>query len=163
MIPLQVTGTRLVTTLKHLILLTLKTDSLKNGNLTTSGLSKLTLTGGNSVFGSGLPIQNFKTIDNDSIINPILVYGTEGKNGYDDGRIIIIIHYNDQIIAIRHQNGVLDIDRNTKVDSLFYYLPVELQNEVKSIMEEMEENNHAIFPYGWQDAMNRKEIYFDEN
>jgi len=107
--------------------------------------------------------SEFQDIDNDSIINPVIVYGTEGKNGYDDGRIIIIIHYNDQIIAIRHQNGVLDFDRNTKVDSLFYYLPVELQNEVKSIMTEMEENNHAIFPFGWQDAMNRKEIYFDEN
>ena len=47
--------------------------------------------------------------DGNGSIDPILVYGTYGMNGASDGRIKIIILQNNQKIAIRHQNGVLDL------------------------------------------------------
>lgn len=107
--------------------------------------------------------SEFQDLDSDNFIDPILVYGTEGANGTDDGRIKIITYYKGEKIAIRHQNGVLDNDRNTQVDKEFYSLPIKIQDKVKEIIQKMIDNGHAIFPYGWQEAMNRKEIKFDEN
>jgi len=107
--------------------------------------------------------SEFTDLDNDSLMDPILVYGTSGTNGYDDGRIKILVYNKGQKIAIRNQNGILDFERNTQVDKTFYSLPMEFQDRVKEIMETMVENNHAIFPAGWQDAMNKQQLTFDEN
>jgi hypothetical protein len=105
---------------------------------------------------------DFKDIDEDGIIDQILVFGTSGLNGYDEGRIKILLVYKGQKIVIRHQNGVLDFERNTQVDQAFYSLNLSLQNRIKEIMQKMIENNHAIFPYGWQDAMKKQKLKFDE-
>ncbi len=104
----------------------------------------------------------FTDIDNDSLIDPIFIYGTAGINSISDGRIKILIAYKRQKIAIHHQNGIFDFERNTKVDKSFYSLPFVVQDHVKSIMQKMIEDRNAIFPYGWQDAMNNKKLYFDE-
>lgn len=105
---------------------------------------------------------DFKDYDGDGLADPIIVYGTYGANGYDDGRIKIIIYYKGQKIAIRHQNGVLDNERETKVDNSFYNLPQSLQNSIKQKMDLMIKNNNAIFPYGWQAAMKNKKTSFSE-
>lgn len=103
--------------------------------------------------------SEFKDYDGDFLIEPIIVYGTLGLNGYEDGRIKFIIYYKGQKIAIRHQNGTLDRERETQVDKAFYGLPKVLQAGLKRKMELMTRNKHAIFPYGWQAAMqNRKTI-----
>lgn len=104
----------------------------------------------------------FKDLNNDGMIDPVLVYGTAGKNGTDDGRIKILIIYKGQKNVVRHQNGVLDSDRNTQVDETFYSLPSPIQNYVKSLMQKMVDNGQAIFPYGWQEAMSNKKLKFDE-
>lgn len=106
---------------------------------------------------------DFSDIDGDGIIDPLLVYGTSGLNGYDDGRLKILLFYKGQKIAIRHQNGVLDFERNSQVDKAFYSLDLSIQNRIKEIMQKMIDNNHAIFPYGWQDAMKKQKLKFDEN
>jgi hypothetical protein len=101
--------------------------------------------------------------DKDGLIDPIMVYGTVGMNGNMDGRIKILIYQNGQKCGVRHQNGVLDHDRNTKVDADYYDLPIVIQDRVKEIMENITENNHGIFSYGWEKAMENKELKFDEN
>ena len=104
-----------------------------------------------------------KDIDNDGLIDPVIVYGTSGLNHTDDGRIKILIYYKGKKFAIRHQNGTLDFERNTRVDKAFYTLPLKIQEHVKLIMKEMMDDDHAIFPYGWQKAMKAQKLYFDEN
>ncbi len=106
--------------------------------------------------------SEFADIDNDSLIDPILIYGTSGMNYTSDGRIKILIYYKGQKVSIRHQNGVLDFERNTQVDKEFYSLPTKLQDHVKRIMEKMTDDGNAIFPHGWQTAMKARKLYFDE-
>lgn len=104
----------------------------------------------------------FEDADKDGFIDPILVYGTSGSNGFDDGRIKIFILYKKQKIGIRQQNGTLDFERNTQVDKAFYTLPVAIQAKVKRIIEKIIADDRAIFPYGWQDAMKKQKTFFDE-
>lgn len=106
--------------------------------------------------------SEFTDIDNDSLIDPIIIYGTSAMNYTSDGRIKILIYYKGQKVAIRHQNGVLDFERNTQVDESFYSLPTKLQEHIKQIMRTMTDNRHAIFPAGWQDAMTKHKLKFDE-
>ena len=101
--------------------------------------------------------------DGDGIADPILAYGSFGLNNFDDGRIHFIIHYKGEKIMIHHQNSPMDDERNTKVDDAFYILPSKIQNKVKEIMSNMEQNEQAIFPAGWIEAMGNKKLYFDEN
>lgn len=104
----------------------------------------------------------FADIDNDGLIDPIIIYGTSGINHTSDGRIKILIYYKGDKFAIRHQNGTLDFERNTKVDKAFYTLPLRLQDRVKLIMKKITDDGNAIFPHGWQTAMKNHELYFDE-
>ncbi|NCI50925.1 hypothetical protein GWC95_13410 [Sediminibacterium roseum] len=105
---------------------------------------------------------DFRDYDGDGLVDPIIIYGTLAANGYDDGRIKFIIYYRGEKIAIRHQNGVLDFERETQVDKAFYELPQSLQINVKQKMELMMKNEHAIFPAGWQIAMKNKKTIFNE-
>ncbi|MFD0940728.1 M949_RS01915 family surface polysaccharide biosynthesis protein [Pedobacter boryungensis] len=98
----------------------------------------------------------FNDLDGDGLIDPIIVYGTFGLNGYDDGRAKILIYYKGIKTAIRHQNSVIDAGRNTQVDATFYQLPAQIQNHVKELMEKMVKNNHAIFPAAYIDKMGKK-------
>lgn len=107
--------------------------------------------------------STFTDIDSDMLIDPVIVYGTSGINYTGDGRIKILIYHKGQKFAIRHQNGVLDFERNTKVDKGFYALPLKIQEHIKQMMKKMEDHGNAIFPYGWQKAMKAHKLYFDEN
>ena len=106
---------------------------------------------------------DIKDIDGDGLVDPIIIYGTKGMNGYDDCRIKILVYYKGVKYGIRHQNGTLDNERNTKVDEGYYKLPASIQAHVKKVMDQMVENNNAIFPAGWEDAMKSKKTAFDEN
>ena len=92
---------------------------------------------------------DFKDFNNDGLVEPIIVYGTSGMNGFDDGRIKFIIFYKGQKIAIRHQNGVLDNERQTQIDKAFYSLPQKLKDDIKSKMALMKKQNKAIFTVTW--------------
>ncbi|MDW5288754.1 M949_RS01915 family surface polysaccharide biosynthesis protein [Formosa sp. PL04] len=104
-----------------------------------------------------------KDYDNDGLADPILVYGTYGLNEFWDGRLKILIYYNNKKSVIRHQNGIHDNERYTQVDSQFYDLPIEIQKRVKIIMENITENDHGIFPYNWENDMKNKQLRFDES
>lgn len=101
--------------------------------------------------------------DKDGFIDPIIVYGTSSLNDTEDGRIKILVYHHGKKRAIRHQNGTLDYERTTQIDKLYYKLPLEIQERVKNIMENIPKNNHGIFPHGWQEAMKNKKLTFDEN
>lgn len=94
-------------------------------------------------------------IDGDGIVEPVVCYASEGNNGIDDGRLKIIIWYKGEKIGIRHQNGVLDFQRNIKVDKKFYKLPSSIKEHVYALMADIEKNNRAIFPYGWKEKMEK--------
>jgi hypothetical protein len=102
-------------------------------------------------------------IDGDGSADPIIVYGTAGENDKEDCKIKIVTCCKGKKFVIRHQNGSLDFERNTHVDKAWYTLPAKIQAKVKSIMNALTANNHAIFPAGWQKAMAAKKTYFDEN
>ncbi len=105
---------------------------------------------------------DFADRDGDGLVEPIVVYGTSALNGYEDGRIKILICCKGQKVAIRHQNGTLDFERVTMLDRAFYQLPTAIQDAVKEKVVLMEENDLAIFPYGWQDAMKQKKLKWKE-
>ena len=107
-------------------------------------------------------ILSLKDIDEDGLIEPIIIYGTSGLNGTDDGRIKILIYYKGEKRAIRHQNGILDFERNTQVDKQYYNLPFEIQQYVLFQMESIVKKNLAIFPRGYKEKMKSKIIFFDE-
>lgn len=105
----------------------------------------------------------FQDIDKDGIADPIVVYGSKGDNGLDNGRVKILVYYKGEKIVIRHQNGVLDDERNTQVDAKFYKLPTIIQNEVTFLIHQMMEDNNAIFPYGWEANMKKHKLEFSES
>ena len=102
-----------------------------------------------------------KDLDNDGSIDPLLVYGTNGMNGYDDGRVKIILYYKGQKTAIRCQNAVMDEGRNIQVDASFYTLPLSVQQHVRKLMRTLEEKNLIIYPTDYEKAMNKKQLQID--
>ena len=92
---------------------------------------------------------DFKDFDSDGLVEPIVVYGTRAMNGYDDNRIKFIIYYKGKKFAIRHQNGVLDNERKTEIDSSFFSLPKKVKDNIKSKMALMEKQAKAIFTQTW--------------
>lgn len=105
----------------------------------------------------------FQDIDKDGITDPILVYGSKVDNGLDNGRVKILVYYKGEKIVIRHQNGVLDDERNTHVDVKFYKLPTVIQKEVTFLIHQIMEDGNAIFPYGWENNMKKHKVEFSES
>jgi hypothetical protein len=101
---------------------------------------------------------DFKDYNNDGVIESIIVYGTNGLNGYGDGRIKFIIYNKGNKVAIRHQNSEMDFYRSIQIDQTFYSLPIQLQNSIKQKMKLMEQNNNAIFPSKLESGMKNKKL-----
>ncbi|TWV96860.1 M949_RS01915 family surface polysaccharide biosynthesis protein [Chitinophaga pinensis] len=98
-----------------------------------------------------------KDLDNDGTIDPLLVYGTNGMNGYDDGRVKIVLYYKGQKAAIRCQNSVMDEGRNIQVDATFYTLPMAVQQHVRKLMHTLAEKDLIIYPTDYEKGMNKKQ------
>ncbi|PJJ61212.1 M949_RS01915 family surface polysaccharide biosynthesis protein [Hymenobacter chitinivorans] len=105
---------------------------------------------------------SFQDYDHDAVLDPILVYGTAAR-GADDGRIKVIIYYRGQKIALRHQAGDLDIQRNLQVDKAFYTLPAPLQAAVRQKLALLEQRELTILPHGWQQAMTKKATFINDS
>jgi hypothetical protein len=107
----------------------------------------------------------FQDIDKDGLADPIIVYGTSGSGGYDEGRgrVKILIYYRGNKIVLRHQDGVLDDERNTQLDAAFYKLPKVIQNEVVKIMHDIEVTTNTIFPNGWEANMKKQKLEISES
>lgn len=102
-----------------------------------------------------------KDIDGDGIVEPIIVYGTSGYNGINDGRIKILTYYKGIKTAIRHQNATLDGDRFTDIDASFYTLPAALQQHLKGLMKTLEDKNFAIFATNYELKMKKKATHIE--
>lgn len=106
---------------------------------------------------------DIKDIDGDGLVDPILIYGTKALNGFEDGRVMIVIYYKNEIIEINHQDGTLDSERNTRIETAFYTLPASIQTHVINVMHKIVGESHAIFPAGWEADMKAKKTIIDEN
>lgn len=104
----------------------------------------------------------FKDIDKDGYIDPVLIYGSSALNGISDGRLKIVTWYKGQKVILRHQNGTLDDERNFHIDPAFYRLPLVVQKRVRLIMKNLGENTAVIFPWGWEKKMDKKKLFIQE-
>lgn len=95
-------------------------------------------------------------VTGDGIADPIIVYGTAGRNHFEDGRVVIVTYYGNRKIFIRHQNGTLDNERRLTVDKEFYTLPAALQTAVVAAMKDMAKRMQALYPVNWENAMKAK-------
>jgi hypothetical protein len=102
-----------------------------------------------------------KDLDGDGNADPLLVYGSSGDNGYDDGRIKIILNYKGQKIAIRHQNSTMDEGRHIQIDAAFYTLPQPIQQHMRALMKTLDEKNFALYPHEYEKAMDKKKLLID--
>ncbi|UPK69117.1 M949_RS01915 family surface polysaccharide biosynthesis protein [Chitinophaga filiformis] len=102
-----------------------------------------------------------KDLDGDGNIDPLLVYGSSGDNGYDDGRIKIILNYKGQKIAVRHQNSTLDEGRHIQVDAAFYTLPQPIQQHIRKLMQTLSDKGFALYPHEYEKAMAQKKLLID--
>ncbi|SEV96478.1 hypothetical protein SAMN05428988_0843 [Chitinophaga sp. YR573] len=102
-----------------------------------------------------------KDLDGDGIVEPLIVYGSAGLNGTDDGRIKILLYYKGQKTAIRHQNSVLDDGRITDIDAAFYTLPLPIQQHIRKLMKTLADKNFAIFATNYEAKMNKKAIHIE--
>ncbi|MDP4261952.1 MAG: hypothetical protein Q8941_05420 [Bacteroidota bacterium] len=100
----------------------------------------------------------FRDYDNDSRVDPVIVYSTAGNNGI--GNIRFVIYYKGQKILLRHQD---DLERQIQIDKAFYSLPGKLQKSIKNKMELMVKNKQAIFPHDWQNAMENQKTIIKES
>ena len=85
-----------------------------------------------------------------------LIFGTSGENVFDDGRVFIDIYYKGQLISIKHQNSVTDLDRITLINPVFYKLPQAVQDKVIYKMKLMINAKQAIFATNWEQNMANK-------
>jgi hypothetical protein len=100
-----------------------------------------------------------KDLDGDEKIDPLLVYGTAGLNGYDDGRVKVILYYGQaQKIAIRCQNSTMDEGRNINVDAAFYTLPSSVQQHIRKLMKVLEDKGFIIYPPDYEKSMDKKKL-----
>lgn len=106
--------------------------------------------------------SDFRDYDKDALIDPILIYGTSTANA-DEGRIKIMVHYRGKKVLLRHQAGVLDIQRSIQVDKAFYDLPAPLQAAVKQKLTLLEKNDLTILPHGWEQAMTKKGTFINDS
>lgn len=102
-------------------------------------------------------------LDNNGTIDPLIIYGSSGDNGTDDGRLKMLLYLNGNKLGIRHQNSSMDFGRNTRVDKQFYDLSTNAQGFIRGVMELIEEKGHSNFPAGWKEKMDEKQLVFDEN
>ena len=103
----------------------------------------------------------FKDYDNDSLVEPLIVYGTLGLNDYDDGRIKFLIFYKGQKVGIRYQGCVEDC-RSIVVDKAFYSLPEKLQKDIRVKMRFIEKTMGVIYPRDWEDGFNKGKLNIDD-
>jgi hypothetical protein len=106
---------------------------------------------------------DFQDFDNDGEVDYTLLYGTKAMNGLSDGRLkIAMVNKKGEKIFIRHQNGSLDFERETKIDKGFYALPRTWQMAMQKRMKLIEKEERAIFPAGWEAAMKNFKTIINE-
>jgi hypothetical protein len=78
--------------------------------------------------------SEFKDYDGDGIIEPLIIYGTRGANGYEDGRIKFILYYKGRKFAMRYQGSTFDGQRSEEYDA---NMPKPLEDAFQRKMQEI--------------------------
>jgi len=81
---------------------------------------------------------DFLDLDNDGLIEPILVYGTNEADAIDGPRVKIMIHYKGQKVAIRRKDSGLDGGKETFLDNSYETLPAALKQHIEAKMNQMD-------------------------
>lgn len=101
-------------------------------------------------------------VDRDGVIDPIVIYGSSGMNGTGDGRIKLLMYTDGTKVGLRHQNGILDDERNTRIDAAFFELEPAFHDTIRAVINRMQEDENAIFPAGWEEALEQGKTYWSE-
>jgi len=88
---------------------------------------------------------SFEDYDGDGLVDPFLVYGTWGNDGYDNGRIKFIIYLKGKKFAMRHQSSTFDELRSTEFDAGFDTVPKKLQDEMNAKIAKIQKENRGYF------------------
>lgn len=101
---------------------------------------------------------SLEDLDGDGLTDPIIVYGTKGMNGFNDGRLKILTYYKGEKSGIRHQNGILDFERRATVDASIYELPETMQSKLVSIMDLISNKGQSLFASSWKEDLKAKKL-----
>jgi hypothetical protein len=86
-------------------------------------------------------------LDGDGRTDPLLVYRSFGSNRVSDGRTKFLLFYKGTKYGVRHQNGTLDGQNETRTDEGIEELPSPVREHLKGIIERLEEEEGLeIFP-----------------
>lgn len=88
---------------------------------------------------------SFEDYDGDGLVDPFLVYGTWGDNGYENGRIKFIIYLKGKKFAMRHQSSTFDDVRSTEFEAGYDTLPKKLQDEMKAKIAKIQKEERGYF------------------
>jgi hypothetical protein len=107
--------------------------------------------------------MDFQDFDLDGYVDYTLIYASRAMNDFMDGRLkIAMLQADGSKVFIRHQNAVLDHDRQTQIDKSFYTLDRTWQSAIRKRMLLLEKEGRAIFPDNWQTAMKANKTIINE-
>lgn len=109
-----------------------------------------------------LPYCLTEDIDGDGEAEVLLTYSSLGINALEDGQLKMLCYHKGKKYAVRHQNGTLDFKRKTTVDQAFYTLPDAIQTRIIKLITQLEAENKALFPAGWQEGVKKKQTLLKE-
>jgi hypothetical protein len=78
-------------------------------------------------------------------VDPFLVYGTWGDDGYENGRIKFIIYLKGKKFAMRHQSSTFDEVRSTDFEAGYDTLPKKLRDEMNAKIARIQKENRGYF------------------
>lgn len=84
----------------------------------------------------------FKDLNGDGLVDPVIVYGTLGLNGREDGRVKILLYYKAKKYALRRQNSTLDDFRKVEADAAFSGIPAVFMKTVSAIDDQIEKDQN---------------------
>jgi|GEM_PF-5108731 len=88
---------------------------------------------------------SFEDYDGDSLVDPFLVYGTWGDDGYENGRIKFIIYLKGKKFAMRHQSSTFDEVRSTEFEAGYDALPKKLRDEMNAKIARIQKEKRGYF------------------
>ena len=103
-----------------------------------------------------------KDYNRDGLVDPIMVYGSFVTSSIHNRRTRILVFYKGEKRILRHAESNYDFERITYVVPEFYGLPTGILDRVTTIMEQQEENGHALFPSYWKKRMKNRELIIKE-
>jgi hypothetical protein len=88
---------------------------------------------------------SFEDYDGDGLVDPFLVYGTWGDDGYENGRIKFVVYLKGKKFAMRHQSSTFDEVRSTEFEAGYEALPKKLQDEMKAKIAKIQKEKRGYF------------------